>query len=463
MKAVFKQWLRQRVHDRALAGAPPARIPWQYWGYEASENGMFLHGRSLADLVAEFGSPLHVLNVQRLLDNLAGFVRGAAELHPTVCCSVKTYPVPGLLSLLLAQGAQAEVISEHELWLVRQLGVPAAHIVFNGPAKSDAALKWAIEAGVKAIHFNHPEEVARVSALAARLGKRVKVGLRLTSTGVAGQFGFAVADPATWDALRRVLDDPWLEMVSLHGHRGVYMRSAADVRSHVGPMLEFARLARDRWGWSCRMLDVGGSLAIPSVSALDRRASRLAWTFGVPPSAPDPALTLSPAEYSRVVCEEVLAWCKQHRMDVPEVVMEPGRALSGNAQALLSTVLEVRHDQPFSYAVTDVGTAVAPSACHDYHQMGMVHRAQVDGTGAEQVYRVVGPICHLGDVAAPAWQFPPLHRGDVLAMMDAGAYFISDASSFSFHQPGVVAVHADGRVQSIRRVETSADMIHRDI
>jgi diaminopimelate decarboxylase len=150
-------------------------------------------------------------------------------------------------------------------------------------------------------------------------------------------------------------------------------------------------------------------------------------------------------------------------MDVPEVVMEPGRALSGNAQALLSTVLEVRHDQPFSYAVTDVGTAVAPSACHDYHQMGMVHRAQVDGTGAEPVYRVVGPICHLGDVAAPAWQFPPLHRGDVLAMMDAGAYFISDASSFSFHQPGVVAVHADGRVQSIRRVETSADMIHRDI
>jgi diaminopimelate decarboxylase len=76
---------------------------------------MSLHGVPLARVADEFGSPLHVLNVPKLMANFSGFARGVDGLIPTVCCSVKTYPVPGMLKLLLAQGAQAEVISEHEL------------------------------------------------------------------------------------------------------------------------------------------------------------------------------------------------------------------------------------------------------------------------------------------------------------------------------------------------------------
>lgn len=462
MKVALKRWLRQWVHDRAMSGRPPERVPWSHWGYKASDDGMSLHGVALSDLVAAHGSPLHVLNVPRLLTNFAGFAAGVDGLRPTICCSVKTYPLPGMLALLMEQGAQAEVISEHELWLVRRLGVPASNIIFNGPAKSDAALMWAIEAGVKAIHFNHPEEIDRVAALAAQVGKRARVGFRLTSSGVAGQFGFSVSDASTVEVVRRVLADPWLELVSLHGHLGFYMHSPADVMGHVEPMLEFMHKLQQTLGWTCRLLDVGGSLAVRTVESLDKRASRMAWTFGVPAGAPDPTHTLDPAQYSRLVCAEVLAFCTQHGLSLPELVMEPGRALSADAQALVSTVLETRHDDPFAYAVTDVGTAVAPSACQNYHQMGVAFRRSATPSTEERVYRVVGPICHLGDVATPAWRFPVLERGDQLVMMDSGAYFISDASSFSFQQPGVVAVFADGSSQCIRRLETSLDMIHRD-
>lgn len=462
MKAAIKRWLRQWMHDRAMAGPSPRRVAWAHWGYEATDEGMSLHGVTLSDLVAAHGSPLHVLNVPRLLTNLEGFAEGVEGLRPTICCSVKTYPLPGVLALLLAQGAQAEVISEHELWLVRRLGVPAAHIIFNGPAKSDAALTWAIDAGIKAIHFNHSEEIDRVAALAAQVGKRAKVGLRLTSSGVAGQFGFSVDDPVTVEVVRRVLGNPWLELVSLHGHRGFYMRTPADVLSHLVPMLGFMFKLHQTLGWSCRLLDVGGSLAVRTVKALDKRSSRMAWTFGVPAGAPDPLHTLDPAQYSRLVCGEVLGFCTRQGLDVPELAMEPGRALSADTQALVSTVLETRHDEPFGYAVTDVGTAVAPSACLEFHQMGVASRPRAEHSADQRVYRVVGPICHLGDVATPAWRFPLLQRGDQLAMMDTGAYFISDASSFSFQQPGVVAVFGDGRTECIRRMETSLDMIHRD-
>ncbi len=463
MKSAFKAWLRHWVHDRATAGAPPNRIPWSHWGYEATAAGMSLHGVPLVHLVKEFGSPLHVLNVDKLLGNLQGFAQGTQDLQPTVCCSVKTYPVPGLLDVLLAHGAQAEVISEHELWLVRRLGVKPEHIIFNGPAKSDAALTWAIEAGVKAIHFNHAEEIERVGAIAARVGKRAKVGFRLTSSGVTGQFGFGVGNPDTLAVVRRVMEHPWLEPVSLHGHRGHHMHSPADVLGHVRPMLAFMQQAHQTLGWQCKVFDVGGSMAVSTVAPLDKRAARLAWTFGVPASAPDTGLTLEPSAYSRLVCAEVKAFCQGKSLALPEVVMEPGRALSANAQALASTVLDTRHDTPFAYAVTDVGTALAPGACGEYHQMGLAHKVNERPSAQTQVYRVVGPICHLGDVATPAWRFPVLSRGDHLLMMDSGAYFISDASSFSFPQPGVVAVHADGRVECLRRAETSQDMVHRDL
>ena len=462
MKNHFKRWLRHWVHERVAAGTPPTRIPWSYWGYRSTDTGMELHGVPLERLVKDFGSPLHVLNVPRLLANYQGFVQGVEGLTPTVCCSIKTYPVPGMLELLLANGAQAEVISEHELWLARRIGFKAEHIIFNGPAKSDAALEWAIQAGIKSIHFNHLEEIDRVGAIAARLGKRVKVGFRLTSSGVAGQFGFPVGNPDTVVVVRRVMDHPWLEPVSLHGHRGFHMHSSTDVLGHVQPMLDFMHQLHRTLGWTCQLLDVGGSMAVPSVAPLSRKASRLAWTFGIPAGAPEPAATLNPMAYSTLVCREVLGFCQRNQLAVPELVMEPGRALSADAQTLVSTVMETRHDTPFGYAVTDVGTAVAPGASGEYHQLGLAYRSSSTPSAAEQVYRVVGPICHLGDVASPAWRFPVLSRGDHLVMMDSGAYFISDASSFSFPQPGVVAVFADGSTKCLRRVETSLDMVHRD-
>lgn len=464
MSTGWKTWCREQLRERVHAWGvqrPVRRLPWQHWGYEATPQGLSLHGVALGDLVQAHGSPLHVLNVPHLLDTVAAFQHGGAGIRPVLCCSVKSYPVPGLLRLLLDAGMQAEVISEHELWMVRHLGVPPEHIIFNGPAKSDEALRWAIAHGVKAIHLNHREEMARVSALAQQLGRPARVGFRLRTPGTSGQFGFAMDDPATLATIGQAMEDPWLQPVSLHGHKGVHMRSHTEVLGHVGPLLTHALTLHRQLGWRCELLDVGGSLAVPTVVPLGRQASRLAWTFGVPAAAPDPGATLAPADYSTLVCEAVAQFCQTHAMPVPELVMEPGRALTSSAQALLSTVLELRDDQPLCFAVTDVGTAVAPSACHEFHQMGLAHR-QPGPRARERVYRVVGPICHLGDVASPAWALPELHRGDVLAMMDAGAYFISNASSFSFPQPGVVAVWADGRTELVRRTETSPDMVHRD-
>ena len=147
-----------------------------------------LDGISLHGLGEQWGFPLHVVSAARLRDNARRFLAAppGSETRCEVFYSYKTNPVPGVLSELHALGVGAEVISHYELWLARRLGVPAEKIVFNGPAKSEAAIREAIGAGIQLLNLNHREEIAVVAGIAAQMNRRVRVGragLRLRRLG----------------------------------------------------------------------------------------------------------------------------------------------------------------------------------------------------------------------------------------------------------------------------------------
>ncbi|RCS57044.1 diaminopimelate decarboxylase family protein [Parvibium lacunae] len=457
-KEALRYWLRQRIARRYPAQhLPPAQwhLAWEEKQGTEQAPRLMLQGHALHALAERYGTPLHVVNAAQLQANLAGFQQ--APLC-RVYYSYKTNPIPGLLAYLHQHGAGAEVISEYELWLARQLGVPPERIIFNGPAKSDRALRWAIEHSIQAIHANHLEELQRIAALAQTLGKRARVGLRVTHGGWQGQFGLSLAQGEAAAALAWALKHPHLEVVSLHCHRGFLIRTLEDLDGHLAPLLAFCAESHAQHGWLPTLLDIGGSLAIPSVEEHDAATTRRLWTFYIPPSAPNPALTLSPAAYSQAAQSKVAAFYQSRGWPLPEIALEPGRALTGNAQMLLTRVLELRHAQPAIHAVLDAGISIARSAREQFHQLFPLQAH----SRPTQLYRLVGPICHPGDTLYPAWNLPQLALGETLAIMDSGAYFTSDASSFAFPQPGVLAVLPDGEICWWRQTETYQDMVAAD-
>ena len=220
----------------------PATAP-AHWGLQRTPDGQLeLEGVDLHTLGAEWGFPLHVVNGARLRDNANRFL--AAPPGQISGCEVfysyKTNPVPGLLTRLHGLGIGAEVISHYELWLARRLGVPADKIVFNGPGKSEEAIADAVSAGVQILNVNHREEIAVVASVAERLGKRVRVGVRVqVGEGWSGQFGVPVSGGqalAVYDEARR---SPWLDVVGLHAHRGGMIHTEAELQSFVGAVLAF--------------------------------------------------------------------------------------------------------------------------------------------------------------------------------------------------------------------------------
>jgi diaminopimelate decarboxylase len=438
-----------------LARRQPVRtdLPLATWGLEIGSNGtLWSDGVDLAAVAAEHGTPLHIVRGDRLDANAA-----AAVAAGDVFYSYKTNPVPAVLGRLHASGVGAEVISPYELWLAIRLGVPGDRLLYNGPAKSPDSIRAAIRHGALLVNANSTSEAALVARLAADERRTVSLGLRVTVAGSwGGQFGIASVDAAA-GAVRAALADPWVDLRGLHVHRGITIRDAATMEGYLRAVLERAAELRRRTGWSPAILDLGGSLGCPTVAALPRRQYRLNRALGADLIPPDPSTCLSIADAAAIAAEIVAADAAAAGIQAPRIVLEPGRALTGDTQFLLTSVVDV-NDGPLPHAVLDAGINIAEPVTSEYHQLVSV---TAPGVAATAGYRLVGPICTPADVLVNHWRLPSLGPGHVLAIMDTGAYFVPFSTTFSFPKPAIV-VQDGPAVNMVRRRQTFDDITDLD-
>jgi diaminopimelate decarboxylase len=433
------------------------------WGMTVTPEGnLAVDGICLASLREKWGSPLHVVLAGRLRRNVADFlaINRGGRTRAEVFYSYKSNPVPGVLAFLRDMGIGAEVISEYELWLAFKLGVPEDQIVFNGPAKSLASIREAMLRDILLLNVNHFEEIEIFSSVARELNKRPRVGVRVaTSAGWAGQFGLPIATGEAFAALKKVHESDALALSAIHSHVGGMVRDEQQVDSHVREVLALADRVRSELGAEIPILDFGGSLASRTVAGITDFDRRLSMTFQVPLPVPDPTATLGIREY----VERVVGRVEEHYKDIsrpcPRIFFEPGRAMTSDAQVLVASVLSLREDEPRpGWAILDTGINVAEPLRSEFHQIFPANRMHAPRS---LHYKLAGPICSPGDVLSWSAPLPALEVGDALAIMDAGAYFVPFATSFSFPQPAIVML--DGaEIQLLRRAETFEDIVALD-
>jgi len=430
------------------------------FGLSRDDSGaLVLRGDQLASVVRAHGSPLFVVDSAALDERIAAFAQVPRGCAKGVECfySYKTNPVPAVLERIHARGAGAEVISEYELWLARQLGLGGERIVSNGPARSDEAIRMAIDIGAL-VQVNHCEEISRIAKIARSLGKKARVGMRVaTEAGWGGQFGEPIASERAFAAYRTMLLRSELDIVAIHTHLGVGIHDAGAVDRLARDVIGFAARLRRELGVTIAIADFGGSLAAPTVARHDAVALRLNRTFSADLHAANPSRTLTIEAYVEALVRGVEACCREHDIPRPRIFVEPGRALTSSTQMLLCSVTSLKASGASAiHAILDAGINIAEPVRNEWHQIF------VDGPARDEVeYRLVGPICTPMDTLAWSMRLPRLAPGDLLAIMDAGAYFVPFSTSFSFPQPAIVMVE-DGSARLVRRRETFEDMVRRD-
>jgi diaminopimelate decarboxylase len=424
---------------------------------------MMLDGVRLSDVLERCGSPLHVVDRARLVDNASRFL--AKPAHAGRPCeaffSYKTNPVPGLLRQLHAHGIGAEAASPYELWLAHRLGVPGRSIIYDCPAKPDASIREAIDLGIQLMTLNARPEIGVVAGIARSAGRKARVGLRVgVPQSISGQFGHRIDDGSALAAFAEALKRPELDVVAMHSHLNSEIATAAQLDAYLDVLLGFADVLRDELGLRLEILDLGGNLACSTVSRRSALAQRFAVALGRSPSARRREAVLTIDGYVDQVIRRVEGHYLAARQPTPRIFLEPGRAMTGNAQMLLCRVLQVREpdESGLSIAILDAGINIADGLRSENHQLFALHEPPRE---ARHLYRLTGPTCTLGDLLYPTCELPQLRRGDALSIMDTGAYFVPYSNCFSFPRPAVVMLEG-GRERVLRRAETFEHLIALD-
>ncbi len=397
-------------------------------------------------LVRKFGTPLYVYSADEILARLAMFGAAFAGREHLVCYSVKANSNLAILKLLDERGAGFDIVSGGELERVMAVNPGAAErVVFSGVGKTAAEMDLALDAGI--LIFNAESE-AELTLLAERARKKKKIArfaLRVNpdvfaethpyiSTGLS-EHKFGIDIRAARRVYREASKSKWLQAAGVSVHIGSQIRSAEPFGA---AMMRVAKLVRELHADGIRIesVDAGGGLGIEYHAGHN----------------------FSPAEK---VAEYAAAMGKALEGIPVRLLLEPGRFLVAQAGALVTRVLYIKKNGKKTFVVTDAGMndLIRPSLYQAHHEIVPL----LTRGGRKKTVDVVGPVCESGDFFAHDRELPALEEGDLIAILDAGAYGMSLASNYN-SRPRPAEVLVEGRkARLVRRRETTRDLLGTEL
>ena len=434
------------------------------WSLSTNAKGnISVNGADATDLVAMYGSPLLVVNRGRLIKDAQSIQDAVSQAggDPRVVYSYKTNCIPGILRDIHGVGIGAEVVSPYELWLAERLGVPGEKIVYNGVDKTGESLERAVSLDILSINIDSLPEIDRVVSAAKRLNKKARVGVRLGFIPTA-QFGLEVESGEAMAACRMIdRHSEWLELNMVHFCVATNVRDSATHRGFTGKALDFVKEIKLQTGRVIRYLNIGGGMGVPTSLSMSNAEYGLYRLFGCLPKPPDPGDFEDIDTFVGGIESLVRETSAGLNIQKPSIVVEPGRFVTSRSEFLLSTVLSIKEKRNGTkFAITDAGRLSLTFPCDfEYHSVFTVDQGR---KREKALYTVMGRSCTSGDFMMKNLLLPRLREGDVLATMDAGAYFSSFSTNFAFPRPAIVMVCEESGVRVIHHAESFEHLIAMD-
>jgi len=398
---------------------------------------------SLADLAERFGTPLYVYSASTIGERTRAFKHAFRKVPHTVCYSVKANSNLSILRLLARMGCGFDVVSGGELERVLRVSRSAAKkVVFSGVGKTADEMRAALKAGVLLFNVESKSELWSLAECAARVRKKARIALRVNpdvpaethpyiSTGLhQHKFGIPIEEARQLYAQASEMKS--LEIAGVSVHIGSQI---TDVKPFAATMVRVAELtqALRADGHAIKYVDAGGGLGI----AYENH------------SLPDFA------EHVASYADALLRPLRDLKI---HLLLEPGRSIVGPAGALITRLLYQKNNGKKKFLVVDaaMNDLLRPSLYGAYHEIVPV---RLGGDKAGETVDVVGPVCETGDFFARDRELPVTQEGDLLALLDTGAYGMVLASNYNT-RPRPAEVLVDGKsVEVIRRRETVADLV----
>ncbi len=405
-----------------------------YFQYQADE--AFCEGVPLQKLAEEVDTPAYIYSAATL-DRHCRVLKETFKNYPTLLCyAVKANHNLTVLGRIFAAGFGADVVSVGELERALRAGVRSNEIVFSGVGKQAHEIERGLMAGILSFNVEYAGELDEIARLAAKFNRHAGISLRINpnidaktnpyiATGLYGtKFGIAESDAKP--LLRSVKGSPHLRLLGLACHIGSQIVELGPFREAATRLVQLSRELMEE-GFPLQTIDLGGGLGIRYKSEQ-------------PPPLEDYAATLLTQVESTGL----------------KLLIEPGRAIVGNAGVLLTRVIGIKITAKKRFVIVDgaMNDLIRPSLYKSYHEILSVRRP----TGTQSLADVVGPICETSDFLGVDRQLPDLRAGDLLFVRGCGAYGSTMASNYNT-RPRAAEVLVEGSTYSvIRRRESLQDL-----
>ena len=391
----------------------------------------------LSDIAADVGTPFYCYSLPTLKRHIKAFEEPLKDVAHLTCFSMKSNGNLAILSIMGKAGLGADVISGGELFKAMQAGIPAGRIVYSGPGKTVAEIDMAIKAGIMMFNVESPEELDVINERAGILGKKAPISIRVNpdvdpkthpyiSTGMKkNKFGIDIEGSIA--QYLKAKNMPYVEIVGIDCHIGSQLTEISPFKAAAERLRILVGKLKEN-GITLKYLDLGGGLGIT-------------YSTEEPPQ---------PADYAKAVIDEVGG------LEL-KLVFEPGRVLVGNTGVLVTSVQYRKETPAKTFIIVDAGMndLIRPSLYGSYHEI----KPLIDKQAGKEKVDVVGPICESSDFLAKDRELPKVERGDMLAVMSAGAYGFAMSSNYNArtHLPEVLV---DGDMYFVvRKRQTYEELI----
>lgn len=435
---------------------------------ESDRNGeLVFEGVKITDLAAEYGTPLFVLSENTIRHNYRRIHRAFQDVYPAeviVCAGMKGNAGLAARRVIVEEGGGGDAFGLGELTVAMMAGSDPRKIVMNGANKSRETIAAAIDLGVLN-QVDNGEELALVGEVAKAMGRTARVSLRIRlplaaleeikyvdvryPDGISPSywertFKFGLEPAAYIDAVETAQKMHGIMLEGMHYHGGI-PRRAGFYREETEDLVEHIAEIKRKTGWAPAYLNVGGGFVSERYGA----------------DAPPPV-----EEYGRAISKAIVDTCRKHKIAVPVLMLEPGRYCWESAGLWITRVGACKEDKTLAKKTWVYVDGNTNEMRDPFDPRCSVHHVLVANDlkrKGREVVDVCGQTCNAADILAKARELPPIRTGDVLAFMDMGAYNESFACQSNVIPRSATVMVSKGRSSVVRRRETVADVLAREV
>lgn len=424
---------------------------------EINEQGQLtIGGVNTVKLAEQYGTPLYIYDTSLIRERARGFKDTFEELgvKAEVAYASKAFSSIAIFQLMKEEGLSLDVVSGGELHTAIKAGFPVEKIHFHGNNKSYEELVMALKLGIGCIVVDNFHELELIGAILAERGGSTRVLLRVTPgieahthdyilTGQEdSKFGFDLGNGQAEEAMKKAVAMEGIELLGLHCHIGSQIFETTGFILAARKIIDTVASWKEQHGFVPQVINLGGG-------------------FGIRYTNEDQPIP--PAQYVKDMITVVKEEVERHGLDMPEIWIEPGRSLVGDAGTSLysigstKVVPEVR-----KYVAIDGGMSdnIRPALYRAKYEAVLANKA---GTPVEETVSIAGKCCESGDMLIWDLPLPVSEPGDLLAVFCTGAYGYSMANNYNrIPRPPVVFVEG-GKDRLVVKRETYEDILSLDL